>query len=240
MRGDRPTFAVVTPADADARRFIDLDAIRSLSGIPSTGAGSLDDEALGLKLDAVLASCATSCRLAKFRGLPLTLAQEVVRATWVDASVAVGWGEALLRYGRNSQLLLPWRAPITALTVTEGGTELVEDTDFRNLGAGVLERITGGVCCGWSFGAIVVDYTAGWLLDDEENAVPADLVSLIADQVRLAQSQSTVNPILRSEDIPGVWSGTFNMPGGDAIDTSGLSRPLYDALSDYRAPPSFA
>jgi len=232
---DRPTFAVVTPADADARRFIPVATIRSLTGIPEA---DVDDDTLGLMTDAVLASCARSCRLATFRGVPPTLAQEEVRATWVSAASIDRQGYA--RASRSSQLFLPHRAPITDITVTEGGTELVEDTDYRHLGSGVLERITAGDACGWSLSTIVVDYTAGWLEDDEDNPVPADLVQLIANQVRLSHSQSSVDPILRSEDIPGIWSGSFNTPGGDAIDTSGLARPLYDALSGYRATPSFA
>lgn len=237
MSSDLPTFAVVTPADEDARRFIPLETIRSLTGIPSSGNGAVSDETLGAMLDGVLASCARSCDLAKFRATPLTLAQEEVRATWVDAGSIDrgGWP----RCTRGSQLFLPWRAPITAISVTEAGVELEEDTDFRHLGAGVLERITNGVACGWLLGTIIVDYTAGWDPEDDENPVPADLVTLIANQVRLANSQSTVDPILRSEDIPGIWSGSFNTPGGDAIDTSGLSRPLYDALRDYRFPGSF-
>lgn len=237
MSSDRPTFAVVTPAEEDARRFVPLATIRSLTGLPSTGNGAVSDATLASMLDGVLASCARSCDLAKFRATPLTLAQEEVRATWVEAASIDrgGWP----RYVRGSQLFLPWRAPITSIAVTEAGVELEEDADFRHLGAGVLERITGGVACGWSLGTIIVDYTAGLDPEDDENPVPADLVTLIATQVRLVNSQSAVDPILRSEDIPGVWSGSFNTPGGDAIDTCGLSRPLYDALRDYRSPGTF-
>lgn len=241
MSSDRPTFAVITPADEEARRFIPLATIRSLTGIPSTGNGSLDDATLQLKIDGVLASCATYCRLAKYRATPPTLGQEEVRATWVDAAAVDRQG--YYRANRASQLLLPHRAPITAIVVTEGGTELEEDTDFRHLGAGVLERMTAGAACGWSLGTIVVDYTAGYPADDDENPPPADLVALVADQVRLMHAQSIANPgLLRQEDIPGVWSGTFSTPGGDSISTSGLIRPLVDALERLGlcATPSFA
>lgn len=224
---DSPIFAVVTPADADARRFIDLDTVRALSGIPSTGSGALDDDTLGLRLDAVLAAMASSCRLADQPPRPRTFAQEELRAIWLTSVC-----------GRGSQLLLPWRAPITAVTVAEGGVDLVENVDFQHLGAGVLERIGAE----WSLDEIVVDYTAGWLVDDEENPPPADLVQAIADQVRLVHAQSSANPLLRSEDLPGIWSGSFNTIGGDAIDSSGLGRPLLDMLArlGLRAPPAFA
>lgn len=231
----RPTFEVVTAADADARRFVDIETIRSLSGIPATGAGALDDEALGLRLDAVLASCASACRLARYRAVPPTFAQEALRATWPAGTASDFFYPGP---GRGLRLLLPWRVPITALEIEEGGVELEEGVGFRDVGAGMIERIGAE----WSLDEIVVDYTAGWLADDEDNPPPADLVAAIADQVRLVHAQSGVNPLLRNEDIPGVWSGAFNTVGGDAIDSSGLGRPLLDLLHrlGLRAPPAFA
>lgn len=70
--------------------------------------------------------------------------------------------------------------------------------------------------------------------------MPADLVSLVADQVRMAYDRRDIDLNLRSEDVPGVWSGSYNVAGGDAVDTSGLLRPLYDALSPFRGPTSIA
>lgn len=244
--GDRPTFSLVVGTTAAERRLIPVSMIRALTGLTESTIG---DETLNLKLDAVLSSIARSCRLAKAGSAPLTLARETVLAAWPDVTAYdYAWHRTWLPYGRGHQLILPWRAPITSIDVTEGEAELVEGTDFRLLGGGIVERLSAGVWCGWSRGAISATYTAGFIAtpadpsyDEEEgDSLPADVVSLIADQVRLSISQGKVDPILRSEDIPGVWSGTFNTPGGDAIDTSGLSRPLYDALSDYRAPPSFA
>lgn len=244
--GDRPTFTVVVGTTADDRRLIPISMIRALTGLAESDIG---DEALNLKIDAVLASCARSCRLAKAGSAPPTLARETVRAAWPDTTVYdYRWHLMWLPSGRGHKLILPWRAPITSVAIAEGDTDLVEGSDFRYLGAGVIERMNSGTYCGWPLGAIDVTYTAGFIKtpadpsydESEGDPLPADVVALIADQVRLSISQGKVDPILRSEDIPGVWSGTFNTPGGDAIDTSGLSRPLYDALSDYRAPPSFA
>lgn len=239
MIGDRPTFAMVTPAeDADARRIVSVDTFRAVTGLTTT---DLSDEAAELMLDGVLADSARSCKLARAGAYPLTLAQEVVSATWVDASaMGYNWVSTYLPGGRGHQLLLPWRAPITLIEITEDETELVEDTDFRYLGAGVIERLSGGSASCWPTSGIVVEYTAGWLVDDETFPVPADLVSAICDQVRLKYNQRGTDFTLRSEDVPGVWSGSYNVPGGDAISMSGLMRPLEDALAPYRAPPSFA
>lgn len=236
----RPLFEVVTPASAEDRRLVPLETIRALTALPSSGAGGINDAGLGALLDAALATMARSCRLAKWRAAPPTLAEEDVRATWSTdywhslIMRPTGWWE-----GPPAKLLLPWRAPITDISIAEGGTELVEGTDFHLLGAGVVERI--GAC--WSTsGDIVVDYTAGFAPlavepeDQEGEPMPADLVTLLADQVRMASDRRDIDLNLRSEDIPSTWSGTYNFAGGSAIDTDGLMMPLWDALRDYRAP----
>lgn len=238
----RPKFEVVVAASSAERRLVSATTIRALTGI---GTDDVSDVALTQMIDAALITMARSCRLAKDRATPPTLAQESVRATWL-ANSWDWWPAQVAPYGSREPetLLLPWRAPITDITVTEGETELVEDTDYRLLGSGVVERI--GAC--WTTtGTIVVDYVAGWvpLSDDpsydyDGEPMPADLVSLLADQVRMASDRTTIDLNLRSEDIPGIWSGAYNVPGGDAVDTSGLTMPLYDALAPYRAPPSFA
>lgn len=241
----RPLFEVITPASASERLLVSVATIRALTGLTESDAS---DATLTLLISSALAQCARSCNLATYRASPPTLAEEAVRATWQANSwyLPSGWSSVSVPYyGYGSQpstLLLPWRAPITAIEITEGETELVEDTDFRLLGAGVVERMNG---CWPTAGTIVVDYVAGFvpLSDDpsydyDGETLPADLVQLIADQVRMANSRSAIDLNLRSEDIPGVWSGSYNVPGGSAIDTSGLMLPLYDALSPYRAPPS--
>lgn len=238
----RPLFEVIVPADAEARRLIPVSVIRTLTGIPVSGEGAVSDAVLGQLIDAALAQAATSCGLAKARGLSPTLASEEVRASW-PAEFWSSWRIIPQHYSGAvpSQIMLPWRAPITEIAVTEGETLLVENTDYRLLGSGVLERMSG---C-WS-GSIVVNYTAGFNAMDElgsepiENVIPPDLVSLFADQIRMMNDRAALDLNLRSEDIPGVWSGTFNVAGGSSIDTGGLMMPLYDALAAYRAPPVFA
>ncbi len=239
--GERPVFSLVVGTTAVERRLIPLSMIRALSGLTEATIG---DEALNLKTDAVLASVARSCRLAKAGSAPQTLARETVRAVWPDASTYdYTWRQTW--EPRGPRLILPWRVPVTSIELTEDDVELVEGTDFRLLGGGVIERLSGA----WSNGEIDATYTAGFIAtpadpsydESEGDQLPADVVALIADQVRFNIVQAVDNPTLyRSEDIPGIWSGTYSTPGGDAVDTSGLMRPLYDALSDYRAPPSFA
>jgi hypothetical protein len=238
----RPQFQVIVGATATERRLVTPAIVRALSGIPE----SVTDATLNPMIDAVLAQCARSLNMATYRAYPPTMARESVRATWLTNSWywPSGWSSPYYYgYGlQPSTILLPWRSPITDIEIAEGETDLVENTDFRLLGAGMVERING---CWPTAGDIVVDYVAGFvpLSDDpsygyDGETLPADIVQMIADQVRMTNDGVSIDRNLRSEDIPGVWSGTYNVAGGDAIDTSGLMRPLYDALSPYRAPPA--
>jgi hypothetical protein len=230
-----PTFEVVTPASTDDRLLISVAAIRALSNIPSTGDGAVSDDNVKQMISSTLAQAATVCDLARARGVSPTLAREVVRATW--RSTYGRWGAA------TNYLLLPHRTPITSITVTESGSALVENVDYELDSNGALTRV--GSC--WSTsGNIVVDYTAGWLAMDglpadqesTDGMMPPDLVSLFAEQIRMTSDGMALDKNLRSEDIPGVWSGTFAVAGGSSVDTCGLMMPLYEALSAYRAPPS--
>lgn len=231
-RGDRPIFSIITGTEsAEDRRIVSTDTVRALTGITVT---DVDDDTLNLRIDSALAAAARYCKLARAGAAPATFASEEVRAVWSDVSAFdFRWHNTWLPYGRTS-LLLPWRVPITAIEVTESETILVEGVDYRVSGAGVVKRMSSG----WPFGNITVDYTAGWIPDDDENPVPADLVDLIAQQVRLSVVQVGQDPTLRSEAVPGLWSGTYAVAGGDSISTSGLSRSLESALDSYRAPPS--
>lgn len=236
----RPRFEVIAAATAEERRLLTVATVRALTGLSSD---DIVDESLVLQIDAVLTRCARVCRLATSRAVPPTLAQEQVRATWLQDT----WNcfpQGFVFGSGPSTLLLPWRAPITAIEISEDDVDLVDNVDFRLLGAGVVERIGAY----WpTSGTIIVDYTAGWvpLSDDpsyeyDGEPMPADLVALIAEQIRLGVTQLGNDLSLRSEDIPGVWSGSYNVAGGDAIDKSGLMLPLLEALAPYRAPPSFA
>lgn len=240
MLGDRPTFAVIAGATVAERRLMSVQTVRGITGLTDS---DIADDALGVQIDATLASCARYCKLARDGASPSTFAQESVRATWLDASFCdSGWVHKWLPAGRGKHLLLPWRTPITDITVTEGETELTQDTDYRLLGSGIVERI-GGL---WPSSGVVVDYTAGWVAtpDDDSAAVdgesmPADLVVLIAEQIKMRVDARAIDANLRSEEVPGIWTGAYNVPGGDSINAYGMGRPLQMALDAYRAPPSF-
>ncbi len=225
----RPRFEIISgTADAEERRLVSVETFRTMTGVSDS---DLPDESVEALIDAVLAQCASYCGLARAGSAPLTFAEEGVRATWLA-------NHRHWYHQRIGYIVLPWRAPITSITVTEGSAQLEENVDYQLLGAGVVERI-GGSCWAFSSPGIVVDYTAGWIAGDEENPMPSDVVARVCDQVKLMFDQRSAPRNLRSEDVVGIWSGTYSVPGGDSISSSGLIMELEAALMPYRAPPSF-
>lgn len=240
----RPKFeVVVSAATVEERRLVSAATVRTLTGMTEEDAS---DEVLNFLIDSVLTQCARSCKLATYRTLPVTLAQETVRATWNQTSWWFPYSRPPWPYWRLSKLVLPWRTPIKSVTVTEGDVELVEDVDYRLLESGVLERIEAP----WvTSGPIVVDYVAGFIPladypeyqeEEEGPTLPPDLVMLISNQVNMVFDQRGQDFNVRSEDIPNVWSGAYNVPGGDAVRTDGLMKPLWEALAQYRGAPTVA
>lgn len=239
----RPRFELVSgTSTAEERRLVSADTVRLLTGLTEE---QVSDAVLDLRIDGVMAQIANSCRLAAARNAPLTLAQESVRATWTPP-VPSYYSRWYLWFAdeARTQLILPWRAPITVIDVTVDDEGVEENVDYELLGSGVVRWMAPGTC--WPWANIVVDYTAGFVplsadpaYQEDGQTLPADIVAMVADQVRFS-SDTTRDPSIRSEDIPGVWSGSYNIPGGDAIDTSGLMKPLYDALSPFRGPQVFA
>lgn len=241
----RPRFELVSgTSSAEERRLVSAETVRLLTGIPETGEGAITDEVLNLYIDGVMAQIANACRLAKARAAPLTLAVESVRATWTPPvpHYYYRWYYWFADEART-KLILPWRAPIISIDVTVDDQTLEENLDYELLGSGVVRWLSPGTA--WPWANIVVDYTAGLVplaadptYQEDGDTLPADIIMLIAQQVRYGVTQPNIG--IRSEDIPGVWSGSYNVPGGDAMDTCGLSMPLYDSLSQFRGPPVFA
>ena len=131
--------------------------------------------------------------------------------------------------------MLPWRVPVTAVgSVVEGGTTPALNSDYRLLGAGMLERTANDAPVCWSAGKIVVSWTAGWSLPAD---VPAELEGQVIEQVKMKYLATDRDPALRSENTPDVWSGSYAVAGGDSIGESGLLKSLEAALTPFRSWP---
>jgi hypothetical protein len=213
-----PVFEVVTPAvNAAARRLTTAAKVQAALRL-----GAVDTTLIESIIDAVSGECVRFCNLARAVAGPVpTFGLEVVRATWLGAGM-----------DRGSILILPWRAPVTAMgSVVEDGTSLTLNTDFRLVGGGMLERMADDAPVCWSPDKIVVSWTAGWSLPGE---VPAELEGQVIEQVKMKYLATDRDPALRSENTPDVWSGSYAVAGGDSIGESGLLRSLEVALSPYR------
>ena len=216
---DRPLFEVTTPAaTAAARRLTTAAKVRALVGSP-TG----DDTKIETLIDGVSAECAAFCGLARPANMasPPTFGQEVVKATWLQACEP-----------RGTMLVLPWRVAVTPGQVVENGTNLTVNTDYRLLGGGMLERISGDAPVRWSSGRIVVPYTAGWELPD---GVPPELERQVIEQVKMAYFGADEDPAVRSETVPGVYQASYAVAGGDSIGRSGLLVSLESALGPFKS-----
>lgn len=217
-----PLFEVTTPAaDAEARRLTTATAVQA---VLFDGAET-DTALIESMIDRVSARAAKHCNLAcDAIGTPPTFGRETCRATW---PVLGGRG--------NDVLFLPWRVPVTSITsVVEDGVTL-EATQYQLRGGAVLERLDGDALVPWSGRKIVVTYVTGWdLTEDEER--PADIEAAIIDQVKAMYLSRDRDVTVRSEDVPGVYSASYSVAGGDSISSNGLLAHVEAALADYRAP----
>ena len=213
-----PLFEVITPAASATARWLTTAAKVQVA----LRLGTVDTTLIESIIDSVSGECVRFANLARSAsGTVPTFGQEVLRATWLGTDM-----------DRSSNLMLPWRAPVTAVgSVVEEGTSLVPNTDFRLLGSGMLERIAADIPACWSTGKIVVSWTAGWSLPAE---VPAELEGQVIEQVKMKYLATDRDPALRSENTPDVWSGSYGVAGGDSIGESGLLKSLEAALAPFK------
>lgn len=220
MSTDAPLFEVTTPAATPAaRRLTTAAKVNAAMG----QSASTDQVLIESFIDFVSADCARYCGLARpANGASVpTFGQEVVKATWLQA-----------RRSRGTELRLPWRVPVSAIgQVVEDGVNLVVNIDYRLIGGAMLERLSSDIPVRWSLGKIVVPYTAGWSLPD---GVSAEIEGAVIDQVKLRYHATDRDPALRSDSTAEVGAETFAVAGGDSIGTSGLLKPLEDALTPFR------
>lgn len=197
--------------DVEARRLCTVEAVQAIMDDPPA------DAVIERHIDEVSAQVA---KLASLAGDAPTFAAEDCRATWY----------ATPRY-RGPDLLLPWRWPVTDVTVTEGGTELVQGVDYILDAGGSLMRLCGDRPGCWSTGKIVVEFTAGYDLPD---AAPADLAAAVAQQARYLALQADRDPNIKSEAVPDVYSATYVYAGGDAVTRNGLLANVEATVEAYR------
>lgn len=180
--------------------------------------------------------------------LGITVSTEDVNLeTWIDqasglvtaACNRVFAEETVLESFRNrsaseeSKKIVLARIPVTDFTsVVENGTTLVEDTDFEcDYETGILTRLSGDYERNWCFRTLAVTYTAGYALLGE---LPLPLERAVISLVKQFRSAATRDPLLKSEEVPGVLSQTFWV-GGVGPNASALPPDVEEMIAPYRS-----
>ncbi|KAF0102232.1 MAG: hypothetical protein FD144_2667 [Rhodospirillaceae bacterium] len=207
----------VAAAAGATRRLTTKEKVKTLIGL----SGATDDTLLDQLIDQVSDDVARYCGLsADTAGAFPTFGAETLRATWYA-----------LTGDRDDILLLPWRPSAAPTTVVENGVTLTNDTDYRLLPGGALQRVSGGCPSIWDpCFKVVVTLTAGWSLP---TGVPPGVEARIIDQVKLAYQGRKRDHAIRSETIPNIHQASYAVPGGDSIGQSGLLVALESVLSPY-------
>lgn len=175
----------------------------------------------------IVTASALIAKYARLAGDAPTFAEEDCKATWQASGC-----------NRGSTLILPWRRPITATTVTENDVELEEGVDYVLEGGNLLRRLSGTSYGCWSSAVIIVEFTAGYALPA---GAPADLASSCADQVKYRIMNKPRDPTVLSENHPDVYSATYAYAGGNAVNSLGLLASVAGDIDSggYRDEPIF-
>lgn len=124
------------------------------------------------------------------------------------------------------------RWPVTTLTsVTEDGQALVEEEDFIiDKAKGQLIRLDANAYpTRWGAYPIVVEYASGYA------PIPSDVSDAAIRTVSGRYYARGRDPMLRSENVPGVWEAQYWVAAG-AADTGGANLPpgVQSLLDNYR------
>lgn len=134
-------------------------------------------------------------------------------------------------YGFEPAKLVLDRSPVTAISsVVEDGTTLAS-TDYEyDPQSGIMTRLCGDYERRWSFRKLIVSYTAGYtLLSTLPDSIERAAISL----VKTYRSAATRDPLLKSEEIPGVLSQTFWV-GGVGDKSNGIPHDIETMIAPYR------
>ena len=140
-----------------------------------------------------------------------------------------------VQYGKQwpePEKIILQRAPVTSITsVVEDSTTLVRGTDYEiDYDSGVLTRLSGDYETRWSFSTLVIRYVTGYdLLGELPIAIERATISL----VKSYRSAATRDPMLKSEEVPGVLTQTFWVGSvGDVLN--GLPQDVETLIAPYR------
>lgn len=204
---------VITPAaDTLLAPIADLRVAAGLSHDDE----SRDEEltALGKRISADIVE---ACDIAVGEGAEPTLRKERVQETFAACD--------------GSVLILSRRHNVQVVSVEEDGIPVTFDPRGVNAESGLLERWVDGRRSFWRSRQTVVTYDAGF------ETVPASLVGVVADLMRIRLSDASADPLVKATtvDIEGIESvRTERWVGGLASsDGSGFPQGIMARLGRY-------
>ena len=205
---------VVTPASSQS--LIELDTLKGDLGIV--------DGASDARLERIVAS--VSWRIAGYVGRPLI--EQEYRETWrLPANGLDAWSATLAR-DRIETLRLS-RVPVTSiLDVVEAGTTLASDLYVWMDTVGLARLDASGALSAWASGIVQVRYRAGWVPpgttpSGTQQALPPDLAEAALEAARADWFAKGRDPgvVVRSEDVPDVYSVTYDTRTAAAGEANG-------------------
>lgn len=125
------------------------------------------------------------------------------------------------------------RSPVASIAsvVLDNTETLVSGTDYESdLAEGKLYRLDGnGYAVRWYFGRLEVNYDAGY----DFAKLPAPLVRACVSLVKILRSGSTRDPLVKSENVPGVGQTDYWV-GGIPGTVGNLPPDIQAMLDPYR------
>jgi hypothetical protein len=178
-------LALTSTACSD-RSLLTADELKAALG----SAAPTNDQVTALRGRVEQAIC-RACRVPGAGVTPPTLRVEALTETF--------------RLKSHQSMLLLGRRPIASVvSVTENDVALVVTTDYEiDVSTGALRRLSSDTEICWPCGKIVVVYTAGWA------TVPDDLKLAAAKLAQSYWAEGGRTPGLRSQEIPGVLSESY-------------------------------
>ena len=213
-------LTVTTPSTTKA--LVSLARVKRELGITASG----DDDVVADKIAEASAAIVAHCRVAADQRGRRTFAEEGCSAAF-DA-------DEIMPIGRDiAPLILPWRIPVTAIaSIVESGVALVPaDYQLEPMSA-LVWRMSAGMRTNWAISSVIVTYTAGWDLTGTE--LPSNIAGAALALVKSSWFGRLRDPLIKSEDVPGVGSTQWWV-GGTGGDAGSLPQEVVDSLAPYRA-----
>ena len=135
-------------------------------------------------------------------------------------------------YGAGQFIYLSRRPIVEITSITENGTALVVDTDYEvETDSGLLWRMSNNYRTCWTGASrVIVEYIGGYSLLDE---LPYPIERACIHLVKNYRAMNMRDPLLRSEEIPGVIRYDYQVTNPAGQD-GGMPPDVTSLISPYR------